>query len=321
MLHRLAKGLVLVLAGVILLLNTTGFLPWSVWNSALSLWPIVLIALGVQVIFPEKKIPWFLMSLILILVIAGFYSYSTSGQEELWPTWHSAVLIDKEKGTALLKNRKKIEIPIELDLWTVKAYLVAPALELGSEGDSSLSEEDPELAIAGELSWDRYEPIVDVHAPQNDDHHLDVTIKSPVSNGENAGKQVWKLRFNPSLSTDMDVMAGVSEIDLDLGSFYLERFSLSAGVSDVKIRCGTTGLSTEANIVGGVVGIEVDVPEDVGIRISVSGTPLATQVQFDGIDFVKQGSVWVSRNFSAATTKLNLEVTCGCGRISVKKVR
>ena len=73
-------------------------------------------------------------------------------REELWPTWHSAVLIDKEKGTALLKNRKKIEIPIELDLWTVKAYLVAPALELGSEGDSSLSEEDPELAIAGELS-------------------------------------------------------------------------------------------------------------------------------------------------------------------------
>ena len=92
MLHRLAKGLVLVLAGVILLLNTTGFLPWSVWNSALSLWPIVLIALGVQVIFPEKKIPWFLMSLILILVIAGFYSYSTSGQEELWPTWHLSLI-------------------------------------------------------------------------------------------------------------------------------------------------------------------------------------------------------------------------------------
>lgn len=321
MLDRLAKGLVLILAGVILLLNTTGFLPWSVWNNVLSLWPIVLIALGVQVIFPKKKIPWFLMSLILILVIAGFYSYSTSGSEKFWPNWHSGMLTDKEKGPALLKNRKKIEVPIELDLWTVKAYLVAPALELGSEGDPSLSEKDPELAIAGELSWDRHEPIVDVHAPQNDDHHLDVTIKSPVSDGEDAGKQVWKLRFNPSLNTDMDVMAGVADIELDLGSFYLESFGLTAGVSDVKITCGTTGLSTEADIVSGVVGIEVDVPENVGVRISVSGTPLATQVQFEGIDFVKQGKVWVSRNFSAATTKLDLEVTCGGGKISVKKVQ
>ena len=321
MLDRLAKGLVILLVGVILLLNTTGVLPWSVWNSALSLWPIVLIGLGVQVIFPDKKIPWFLLSLIVILVIAGFHSYIPSRQEQLWPNWHIGMLIEKGNGPLLLKNSKAVEVPIDLDLWTVKVCLVAPSLEFGGKGDPSLSEKDPEQAISGELSWDRHEPIVDIYTQEKEDHHLDVTIRSPVSEGKDAGKQVWKLRFNPSLPTNMDVVAGVVNMDLDIRSFYMEQFSLTAGVANVNLSCGTTGLSTEVDIASGVVGIEVDVPENVGVQLSVSGTPLATQVQFDGVDFMKKGSLWTSRNFSTASTKLVLDVTCGGGKITVKKVR
>jgi len=49
-LRRPFEGLTTLLVGAVLLGNTTGFLSWAVWASFLSLWPVLLIALGVSVI-------------------------------------------------------------------------------------------------------------------------------------------------------------------------------------------------------------------------------------------------------------------------------
>jgi len=48
--RRVFEGLGTVLVGGVLLANTTGYVSWAVWPTFLSLWPVLLIALGVSVI-------------------------------------------------------------------------------------------------------------------------------------------------------------------------------------------------------------------------------------------------------------------------------
>jgi len=48
---RLFNGLILVVVGAVLLMNTSGYLPWSVWESALRYWPAVRALLdGVRIV-------------------------------------------------------------------------------------------------------------------------------------------------------------------------------------------------------------------------------------------------------------------------------
>jgi hypothetical protein len=67
---RVFEGLTLVLIGVILLLNTTGSLPWSVWLHVLSLWPLLLVAAGLDIIAKGIDAEW-LRVISSLLVIAG----------------------------------------------------------------------------------------------------------------------------------------------------------------------------------------------------------------------------------------------------------
>jgi hypothetical protein len=48
--NKAVEGLTLVAVGLIFLGNTTGALPWSVWISIFSLWPLLLVAAGVDLI-------------------------------------------------------------------------------------------------------------------------------------------------------------------------------------------------------------------------------------------------------------------------------
>ena len=47
---RVAEGLGSVAFGLVLLGNTMGFIPWNVWFSIISLWPLLLVAIGIELV-------------------------------------------------------------------------------------------------------------------------------------------------------------------------------------------------------------------------------------------------------------------------------
>jgi hypothetical protein len=55
---RFFEGMGTVLVGAVLLGNTTGFVSWTVWVTFLSLWPLLLIALGISVIGRGVGLQW-----------------------------------------------------------------------------------------------------------------------------------------------------------------------------------------------------------------------------------------------------------------------
>ena len=57
-LDRLVDGLGTVVFGAALLGNTTGVIPWSMWFTALSLWPVLLIAAGLGLLGKATRQGW-----------------------------------------------------------------------------------------------------------------------------------------------------------------------------------------------------------------------------------------------------------------------
>jgi hypothetical protein len=55
---RVFEGLGTVLVGAVLLGNTTGYVAWTVWLTFISLWPVLLIALGISIIGRGLGMPW-----------------------------------------------------------------------------------------------------------------------------------------------------------------------------------------------------------------------------------------------------------------------
>ncbi len=47
--------LLIVVAGVVLLLNTTGVLPWSAWGNLARLWPVAVILFGLALVWQRLR--------------------------------------------------------------------------------------------------------------------------------------------------------------------------------------------------------------------------------------------------------------------------
>ncbi len=91
---RFFEGMGTVLVGAVLLGNTTGFVSWTVWVTFLSLWPVLLIALGVSVIGRAVGLPWLrIASRILVWVTLVLAVYvSLTGAALGWANPEGAVV-------------------------------------------------------------------------------------------------------------------------------------------------------------------------------------------------------------------------------------
>ena len=60
-----------ILVGTLLLLNNVGRLDWWVWNDILSLWPLLLIAIGIEKIFQNTRLSFisYLSTVALVAVV------------------------------------------------------------------------------------------------------------------------------------------------------------------------------------------------------------------------------------------------------------
>ena len=67
--HLPFSGIILLFLGILFLLQTTGVLPWALWETLWRYWPIVLILIGLRILL-RKMHPW-LLGLITVVILAA----------------------------------------------------------------------------------------------------------------------------------------------------------------------------------------------------------------------------------------------------------
>lgn len=290
-LKRAAEGLTLVAIGVILLANMLGYVPWSVWWNILSLWPLLLISAGLDVIGRGTENTW-LRVLSSLLVIGGLaYGVFAMPADGGWQRVPFAISINQadpepfefsephdgsvDSGTALIKGG--------VGQLTVEAGDVLASVE-------GLSPFDPEfeanasggtadvLMTMGEGPW---------VAPSNSgEARLDATLDSRVA---------W----------DLTLDSGVSEIDADLSGLTLTELDVKTGVSQGTITLGEVDTSLvdgglPVSIDTGVSSVTVRFKKGENVRLTVTGGLSSVKVGSDMSQVRRNGDdkVYESDGFS-----------------------
>ncbi|MFA6552449.1 MAG: DUF5668 domain-containing protein [Candidatus Paceibacterota bacterium] len=69
-------GLMVLLAGIILVLNNVGVIPWQFWDYALPFWPSILVIIGARIILGKNTFSRMLVFMLAVVVFAFVIIYS-----------------------------------------------------------------------------------------------------------------------------------------------------------------------------------------------------------------------------------------------------
>lgn len=283
---------VLVGLGVILLLNNVGYTSISLWE-VVRLWPILLIAAGLEVLLGNRASWASAVGVLLMLsLIAG-------------GTWFLA----KPGASTELGHDHELAFP--LGSARTATIVVQPAigsLELDALSDS------PNLAEASirTLPWEELtEEFV-----EGDDAHLVLGRRnSPRGTYRMGNGATWAVLVSTDIRTDLAVDLGVGEVFLDLSDLQIERGKLDIGVGQARVAL-PMGADSDIVVDGGIGTVTVLIPPGIGTRITVDAG-LVGRTMPPG--FARLGDVYTSPDYNRADHRVDLTLSLGVGAIVVRE--
>ena len=292
----LAGPVILIGLGIILLLNNLGVLEWSVWEVIFRLWPVLLIALGLEILIGRRSLWGSLLALVLIVVVlagtlwlfgAGIGIGQASATEQVRQALDGAALLGAEVVIAPAVGTLHIEALPE------SANLVEGVIRLGS-GERAT----PEFAVEGETAT--------------------FTLRSegafiPFVGGW-GDEWGWDLGLNPDVPLQLEVSLGVGQSDVDLTGMTVSDLEMSMGVGQITVILPSEG-HFQAEIDGAIGQTIVVIPAGLAARIRVD-TGLASSQLPD--EYQRRDDVYTSPGYKSADNRVDLEVSQAIGNITIR---
>jgi|GEM_PF-639851 len=303
---RMRNGAILISAGVVLLLNTTGYLFWSVWLRIFSLWPIALIAIGIELLFKKTRLS-FLTILSPILFLAAILGPAFFYESDLGKIYRASQAYHWSE---------------DLDSTLTEANA---AIRLNA-GNLVISSGTDKL-ISAELDYFKRRPLI-IYEHTNLDGSATVKItdrerkwlRGSLSRGWFRGaweKKRWEIRLTDLIPIDLRVYVKASQADLDFSDLNIRDFDLEAKASDVDIKIGNLVEEVTARIQSKASKLSVSLPEDMGLRI-VNRTNLSS-TSFSWLNLKETDDAYQTPDFDQASRKLTLYLEGALTKLKIKK--
>jgi len=289
---------ILIGLGIILLLNNLGILEWSVWEVILRLWPVLLIAWGLDLIIGRRSIWGSLLALVLIvaLLTAALWLFGTG--------IGTGRVVAVEEIRQALDGATQAEVVIAPAVGTLQvealpesANLVEGAIHLGSSERAT-----PDFTVEGKTAT--------------------FTLRSEgVAFGPFVGswgeQRGWDLRLNPDVPLQLEVSLGVGESNVDLTSLTVSDLEVSMGVGQTTVILPDEG-RFQAKIDGAIGQTIVAIPEGMAARIHVDTGPAGRQLPDE---YQRHGDVYTSPGYESAENRVDLKVSQAIGNITIRHAR
>jgi hypothetical protein len=289
-------GPVLLIAiGCVLLLNTLGILEWSVWWQIFRLWPVLLIAAGLDLLIGRRSVWGSLLVTVLVLgLLVGVIWLGASGrvgsplpaqeiQQPLGAATQAEVHIDP--GVAVLRVEALPE----------SANLVEGVVRLG-----------------------RGETVDDSYSMQGGKATYELQAQGQVWVPFTGGwddRRVWELGISPGPTLGLHTSLGMGQLLLDLTGLTLGDLEVDMGLGQTEVTLPAEG-SFQGSIEGAIGLTVIIIPEGVAARIQVD-TGLAGRELPD--DYRQQGDgVYVSADYAEAQNRVDLQVSQAMGLLRIQ---
>ncbi len=295
--HGLVGPIFLIGVGAVFLLSNFGLLDLNVWELIIRLWPLLLIAIGLDIAIGHRSALWSLVGLfILIAILAGM----------LW-------LYGLRQQGGMLSSTKHISQPLQgAQHARIEINLPIGSLRLKSSSNS-------ENLIQGNIYLGQNEDILTNYSV--DDGLGIFTLRSsgtffftiPTRRDD---RWYWDLEINPSILIDLNVNMGAGILHLDLSKVTMDAFQIDIGIGHTTIALGKDR-AIQGKIDGAIGQTEILIPDGAGVRIHAD-TGL-TRVLIPE-DFQKGEGIYTSPGYETASVRVNLDVSQAIGVIRIRYV-
>ncbi len=294
---RLLRGVFIGTIGVVLLYNTFGIVPYDFWLDLITLWPVLLIAVGFAILggVTRLKVISALSSVVIISTIIIALVFRGA--------------IFQERG--LTKAEFSREMITGVKSGIAKIDFTTGSLDIGDTGEfydietkESFAEDEPNISYRRSGS------------------SAELRLKTPKDERLYLGKRQrkWNVFLSRDIDWQLDVNIGVSDSDLDLKNLKVTKLDLDGGVSDITIRFGSRVGTINADINSGVSKLKLLVPKSSGVRLTMNKGISARDFEninlrsLSGDDKIK----YETPGFDRATKRITLDIDIGISSLVVE---
>lgn len=283
---------ILIAIGVVLLLNNLGWTAITVWD-LLQLWPVLLIAAGLDLLIGRRSAWGSVLVLIVLLLLmgGGLWLLSSAGPalgpavEEVAVPLQGAAEADVEIGFGVG------ELRIDSGAGSGQLLEGTVALHRGERLDRSARLQDGTLSAALRSQGQWVTPLFTW-----------------------GGQPEWRLSLTREVPLRLFVEGGVGDVSVDLDRVLLSGLTVQMGVGRAAVTLPTDG-GFEGRLDNGIGLLLVRVPPGLGVRIQ-SSTGLGTISVPSGYD--RDGDAYESPGYRTAQERVDLWLENGIGLIRVE---
>jgi len=287
---------ILVGLGVVFLLNNLGWLGWEIWETLLRLWPVLLIAVGLDLLIGRRSA---LGSALIVVILLGVMGTAVWWSGAWWPR---AAPLAGEAIAQTLDGATRADVTIGMGAGTLRLHELDDSANL----------------ISGTVRRAPGDDVRRSFSVNGDTAFFSLRNHGPSAWGlrfsrERANPIVWDLRLNQDVPMRLKVDTGAGAATIDLARLHVANLDVNTGVGTTTLTLPAQG-RMEARISGGVGATTISVPAGVAVRIEAE-TGLG-QVRVQG-DYPRQDKLYVSPDYDTAANRVDLRVNGGIGSITI----
>jgi len=311
-LNRFLEGLTLVAIGLILLGNTLGYLPWTLsttFLSLISLWPVLLVTAGLDIIGRGLNAPWLRLLSSAIVFVAVLYGGLVLPASDARPHFFGIVGIDTGNSTPFSFSERVGWV----DDATVVLKAGAGEITLGAGSRGTL------VRMSGESPFDN--PVLSVDRAGSTADVL-ASLGSGASVWPLTGTSRMNVTLSPAVTWDVQLQTGASTLKADLRYVPTRALLLKTGASDSDVTLGSVPSGTgdaPIRIESGVAAVTLRIPEAAEARVEAQAGLSTLDVPPDFVRLEGGGRAYESAGFESASNRYVIRVQTGIGSVAIRR--
>ncbi|MFZ5827621.1 MAG: LiaI-LiaF-like domain-containing protein [Bacillota bacterium] len=291
---------ILIILGLAFLAQNLNLFDFNVWAVLWRLWPVWLIAVGLDLMLGRKTSwgTWAVLGIVIAIVggalwvDATFDSFTGASEQ---------VSINQP-----IQNARRAEMHLDT---TVSNLVISDGSGSGTLVEGTVVRlEHERLEKNAYNSGDTLVFNLKAKTQRVFGFNLpgEVNLKSPT----------WDLRLSDQIPIALRIDAGVGTSRLDLSRIQLSELDLDAGVGDTEIILPPSG-RFRVDIDSGVGQVTLRIPKELPVRIHVDQGVGSVRVRGD---FQRDGKAYISPNFGQGQTQVEIDIDGGVGDITVEQI-
>jgi hypothetical protein len=295
---RLFWPIILIGVGSILLLTNLGVIHGNPWTIIFQLWPVLLIALGLEILLGGSTGWRAVMSALLGLALVGGILWILIAQPPIPGLNFGSSNLQTTNISQPLNGVKSARAELSFGAGTSKVYVLSDSSNL-IEGQLQ-TYNSPNFSVS--TSNDRA-TIVLGPGP------MSVPMIFP-----SVSEELWNVGLNSSVTYQIDLNVGVGQSTIDLTKLDISGGEMDGGVGTSELYLPGDG-KYRLGINGGVGTIRIYVPSNLAVRAEVNGG-LGSFNRLPDMQEVHD-NVYETPGFSSAENAVTLIINGGVGSISM----